>query len=282
MADSIPPVSHYIHGNSPEEQERLSVLNELLNTRSIEKLEIQPDWKILDVGSGLGQFTRAMARRLGGTGKVIGIERDSAQLATARLLAEHDGEAGLVEFRQGDAMDFPLQAGEMNSFDLVHTRFLLEHVPHPQEIILQMVSAAKPGGQIVVLDDEHSIFRAYPEPPGLSVLWEAYIRSFDRLGNDPLVGRRLAWMLHQAGLKDITNDVVFFGSCHGMANFQIFLDNLIGILVGARSLMIEQGLIEMSLFDRGIEELRTWGDMPGAAFWYTVYWASGVKAGSDS
>src|SRR6478609_11382391 len=95
----------YIHGTSPEEQRRLSLMNDvLLNQAELREMNLRGDERILDFGSGLGQFTRAMARAVP-RGKVVGIERDPVQLATAKRIAEADNEASLVEWRQDDVLD---------------------------------------------------------------------------------------------------------------------------------------------------------------------------------
>ena len=77
----------------------------------------------------MGQFTRAMAHIVKPTGFVLGIERDSQQLTEAIRQAQDDGEECLVEFRQGDALKLPLRDEELESFDVVHARFLLDVYP---------------------------------------------------------------------------------------------------------------------------------------------------------
>jgi hypothetical protein len=44
---------------------------------------------------------------------------------------------------------------------------------------------------VVLTDDDHSVLRLHPEPPGLLAVWRAFVRTYDRNGNDPYVGRRL-------------------------------------------------------------------------------------------
>src|SRR5256885_9069914 len=97
--------STYIHGTAPEEQRRLSLLNDvLLNPASLREIALRGDERIIDFGSGLGQFSRAMARSVP-RGKVVGIDRSEEQLALAKRLAKEDGEAALVEFRQADVLN---------------------------------------------------------------------------------------------------------------------------------------------------------------------------------
>ena len=148
------PKSHYIHGSGEVEQERLSALNRLLNRRSLEALALQPGQKVLDVGSGLGQLPRAMAGVVGSEGLVVAVERDSAQLSRAAELAAAEGEADRVDMRLGDAADLPLREEEWGTFDVVHSRFLLEHVERPEDVIEAMLWALRPGGRIVLEDDD--------------------------------------------------------------------------------------------------------------------------------
>jgi cyclopropane fatty-acyl-phospholipid synthase-like methyltransferase len=64
--------SEYIHGSSPEEQHRLSLLNGILNESCLRELNLQQGDKVLDLGSGLGQFTRLIAQTVGSAGHGVG------------------------------------------------------------------------------------------------------------------------------------------------------------------------------------------------------------------
>jgi predicted O-methyltransferase YrrM len=117
-------MSVYIHGTSESEQKRLSLLNDvLLNQAMLREMNLRGDERIIDFGSGLGQFSRAMARAVP-RGRVVGIERDEKQFRGAQRLAEADGETKLADFRRGDVLDLDLGA-EWESYDVAHTRFLL-------------------------------------------------------------------------------------------------------------------------------------------------------------
>lgn len=265
--------SHYLHGTDPEEQRRLARLNELLNGACLRELGLRGGQRVLDVGSGLGQLTRAMARAT--RAPVVGVERSAEQLEEARRNAREAGENGLVEFRQGEAERLPLRDEEWGTFDVVHTRFVLEHVREPLRVVREMVRAAKPGGRIILQDDPHDVMRLSPEPPGFGALWQAYQRSYDRVGNDPLIGHRLVALLQQAGATPVRNTWLFFGSCAGHPDFEDYVRNLVVILQGVRTTLIEMELVRAELFDETIEQVWRWMKRPDAAFWYAIAWAEG-------
>jgi SAM-dependent methyltransferase len=271
-------VSHYLHGTDPEEQARLSLLNDLLNARSLGELNLGGGERVLDVGSGLGQLTRAMARAAGPNARIVGVERSGEQIAEARRRAALDGEEHLVEFRQGDAYNFPLRDDEWATFDVAHTRFLLEHVKDPLAVVRLMVKAVRPGGRIVLEDDDHEIMRLWPEPDGFARLWRAYIETYERLGNDANVGRRLVALLHDAGAAPVRNTWVFFGSCAGERHFAGYVENLVGVVAGAREQVVGAGLPGADEFDGAIDNLREWGRRTDAAIWYAMAWAEGRRA----
>jgi SAM-dependent methyltransferase len=269
--------SHYLHGTDPAEQARLSRLNDLINERALAELSLRPGERVLDVGSGLGQLTRGMGRAVGPTGRVIGIERSPEQLAEAQRQAAQDGEGGAVEFRQGDAVRLPLTAHEWGTFDVAHARFVLEHVTDPVAVVRGMVRAVRPGGRVVLEDDAHDTFRMWPEPPGFGRLWGSYLRTYDRVGNDPLIGHRLVMLLHQAGAAPVRNTWLFFGSCAGHPDLGAYVENLIRILDGVRQPILDVGEVDVAGFDAGLAALREWGSRPDAAMWYAVSWAEGRR-----
>jgi len=267
----------YVHGSSPSEQRRLTTLNAFLNDRCLGELGLRGGERVLDVGSGLGQLSRAMARVVGPSGKVIGIERDADQLREAAAQAESDGERHLVEFRVGDAYEPPLAADEWGGFDVAHTRFLLEHVPDPLRVVRAMVRAVRPGGRIILADDDHDVLRLHPEPPGVRSLWEAYMRTYDRAGNDPYVGRRLVSLLHQAGASPVRNNWVFFGGCAGQPIFELLVNNLVEIFRGAKDAMLRWDLFDAAHFEAALSQIEPWGRRPDAAIWFAVCLAEGTK-----
>jgi ubiquinone/menaquinone biosynthesis C-methylase UbiE len=265
----------YIHGTHDEEQLRLSTLNDLVNEQCLELLKPERGSTILDVGSGLGQFTRMMAESCAGT--ALGIERSPQQLGRALQLAEQMNPSNSVEFRLGDALDLPLTPDERGTFDICHCRFVLEHVPEPQRVVHQMVNALRPRGRIILMDDDHDTLIMWPQISSFMKVWEAYYQSYRSLGSDPLIGRRLPELLHRAGALPVRTSSVFFGGCKGQENFEILVDNMVGLVTGASEAMLENELISSADLSQGLSELSAWRESPFANMVYSLPWAEGMR-----
>jgi SAM-dependent methyltransferase len=252
-------------------------MNDLLNEAALRELGLAPGERVLDVGCGTAIFAREMAWVVGASGTVVGVERDPDVIRGAPGEAG-EGEDVRVDLREGDAYDLPLRPAEWDSFDVVHARFLLEHVSDPVAVVRSMLRAARPGGRVVLADDDHSVFRIHPEPTGFAELWRAYISAFERLGNDPLIGRRLVTILVDAGAVRCRNSCLFFGSCAGQPLFDSAVRNLIGVLEGARDLILEGRAFSVGEFDRAMRALTEWSMLPDASLSYAIDWAEGVRA----
>lgn len=271
----------YIHGSTDTERQRLALMNSLINARCLETLALTDEKLVLDVGAGTGLFTRVMAGRLPADARVVAVERDPEQiraaLANANVEPEKSTGRCAVEFRRGDATALPLEDGERGRFDLAHARFLLEHVTDPLAVVREMVAAVRPGGRVVLLDDDHALMRFWPEPPGLKAAWRAYWRSYRRLGTDPLVGRRLVELLHAAGARPVQAEQLFYGACAGQPSFAGVVDNLAGVMSGARETVVAAGEIAANDYDEAVAELEALKQRPDSAVWYVINWAAGLR-----
>jgi len=271
-------VSGYIHGYSRDEQRRLTLMQSLLNEAELGAFDLTGVRSILDVGAGLGQMTRALARAAMPGARVVGVERDAAQIAEAQRQAAEAGESGRVELRQGAAEQLPLADSEWGAFDVAHARFILEHVPDPLRVVRQMVAAVRPGGRLLLLDDDHELLRFFPSPP--AVLWDAwqrYWQSYSLSGRDPLVGRRLPALLQEAGAPAVRVSSVFFGSCAGTGTFGPVIDNLRHVLLGSAPGLAEAGLLTRSAMEDALLALEDWRRDPAAALWYSLPFAEGRR-----
>lgn len=269
-------MSQYIHGTHQDEQKRLANLNKLLNQRCLDKLDLSGTERVLDIGSGLGIFSRQLAHRLP-EGKVVGIERSEDQLAAGLQLAQEEGEIDLVLFREGSAYALPLPEEEWESYDIVFIRFLLEHLNKPALALEQAYKALRPGGRVFLIDDDHANFHIAPPVGGFEILWPAYCKVYQMAGNDPYVGRRLVTLLKQAGFKNTAIDFILFGAAYDEHDFQLYAENLIGIIDQARPEIRKLLQIDDPAFDGLLGEITNWASQDHAALWYAANWAQAIK-----
>jgi len=94
---------------------------------------------------------------------------------------------------------------------------------------------------------------------------------------DPLIGRKLPRLLHDAGVTPWRATWVFFGACAGNEAFGSAVANLHGILTGAREAVLATGAVDAAAFDRSLDALSSWESTPGASFGYAIAWAEGRK-----
>jgi SAM-dependent methyltransferase len=109
--------------------------------RAMERANIRPGQCILDVGCGSGETILELARRVGKSGSVMGVDISHLLLERARDLAARSGLAN-VRFEQGDAQTFPFA----RDFDAVFSRFGIMFFDDPEAAFGNLRSALRPGG----------------------------------------------------------------------------------------------------------------------------------------
>lgn len=83
--------------------------------------------------------------------------------------------------------------------------------------------------------------------------------------------------MHEAGLKPVRNTMIFFGGGAGDRRLRMSVDNLVGVLRGARDRMLETGMVAAAEFEEIVAALDAWGNRPDAAFWYPLPWAEAIR-----
>ncbi len=140
------PGTQYVLGNTDEEHDRLArqhVLVAPLTERLFRSAGIRPGQRVLDLGSGAGDVAMLLARLVGPSGEVVGVERDPSSIARARARALEAGLAN-VSFTQADVGQIP--TGQ--PFDAAVGRFILMFLPDPIAVVRSLAALVRPGGVI--------------------------------------------------------------------------------------------------------------------------------------
>lgn len=116
----------------------------------LQKLAARQGEHILEIGFGTGHCLLALARQVGETGRVSGIDLSEGMLAIARDQLRRAGLDDRVDLRCADGASLPFEAG---SFDGVFMSFTLELFDTPEipRVLEQCRNALKPGGRIAVV-----------------------------------------------------------------------------------------------------------------------------------
>lgn len=110
----------------------------------IDVIAPRPGEAILEIGCGAGSLVRLLARRLGASNPITAADVNPFLLREAAQLAEADGLAGLIEFRQANAETLPF---EDNSYDCVYSVTVFEECDAGRAIA-ETMRVTRPGGRI--------------------------------------------------------------------------------------------------------------------------------------
>jgi SAM-dependent methyltransferase len=165
----------------------------------LDDIKIQPGWQCIDLGCGAMGILGPLARRVGSGGKVVGLDRDSRQLAGARAYVA-DSRLDNIEIVEGDAYRTRLPDG---SFDLVHVRFVFAPVGRDDALLAEMLRIAKPGGVLAIQEPDSASWSCFPPNPAWDNLKATILAAFRSGGGDFDAGRRTFGMLRRIGLEDV-------------------------------------------------------------------------------
>jgi arsenite methyltransferase len=103
---------------------------------------------VLDLGSGAGADVLISARRVGETGKAIGLDMTDEMLALARANAAEAGVAK-VEFVKGYMEEIPLAD---NTVDVVISNCVINLAADKRKVLAEAARVLRPGGRFAVSD----------------------------------------------------------------------------------------------------------------------------------
>ncbi|MCL5950083.1 MAG: arsenite methyltransferase [Candidatus Bathyarchaeota archaeon] len=109
---------------------------------------IQEGDTVLDLGSGAGFDCFLASKKVGKTGKVIGVDMTEEMIEKARILAKENKYTN-VEFRLGDIEKLPL---EDNSVNVIISNCVINLAPDKLKVFKEAYRVLKVGGKMYVSD----------------------------------------------------------------------------------------------------------------------------------
>ncbi|HEY3322448.1 MAG TPA: class I SAM-dependent methyltransferase [Planctomycetota bacterium] len=102
---------------------------------------VKPGMVVADIGCGLGYFTRAMAERVGPSGRVIAVDLQPEMLNVLRRRASRQGLLDRIELHQCQPDDL----GLIEQVDFALSMWMSHEVPDRPRLFAQIAASLKPG-----------------------------------------------------------------------------------------------------------------------------------------
>lgn len=168
---------------------------------AMDRLQLRPGLRVLDVGCGTGATTIELARRTSPGGVTIGVDVAPTMLAAARRRRAAAG----VEFRQGDVQQNELEPG---SFDRVFSRFGVMFFDDPGRGFASLHRVLTAAGRLAFTawaGPEHNEWMTVPATAASEALGEPVnIPAAGEPGPFSLANRdRITAVLEGAGFRDV-------------------------------------------------------------------------------
>ena len=214
---------------------------------------------VLDCGCGPGTITQDLAK-IAAPGKVIGCDLEPSMVARAAELAEPENLDNL-SFQVGNILDLPF---ESNSFDVVLSCAVTEHLSEPVKAMAELGRVTKQGGVVGITRTDWSASLFAPPCPAAERFIELFEHGFTTQGATMFGGKDLPRMLQEAGLK-VEDLVLTFSNAYMpepvnpmVAGWVQWIENL-----PLFDRVIEEGLTTRDELDAMCAEMREWAAQPG-------------------
>jgi 2-polyprenyl-3-methyl-5-hydroxy-6-metoxy-1,4-benzoquinol methylase len=185
---------------SEVEQRRLQVMGEVSDVSTqalLNSVGVTAGWKCWEGGAGAGTIARWLAERVDSGGHVLATDIDTTALSAMTVPN--------LTVRQHDVVRDVLPE---QRFDLIHARYVLEHIGERDQVLDRLVTALRPGGALVV-----ESIAEFPIDSSLNAPFRKAMRGIERIlaqtiGTDSHWPRTFPRPLQERGLIRVGTQVV--------------------------------------------------------------------------
>jgi ubiquinone/menaquinone biosynthesis C-methylase UbiE len=268
----LPVESRYFAAGNREEVARLELQAEYLSgalASAFGIMKLRAGLKVLEVGCGSGAVSRKIAAAVH-PATLVAVDIDDLFLDEARALSRKHHVSN-VEFEKGDVNH--LQYAD-RSFDLTFCRLVLRHQDDPVHSLKEMARVTRKGGMVAAMEADESTLVVYPPDLSDEIIGKAFGWLYRHSKQDTQIGRKLASISAEAGLREIEVRPLTVCFTHSEAvKLRQVTDSVASLLRMIRSMPGGASALSVRELDTAVLDLRRFSDKPGALFSETYFLA---------
>ena len=182
----------------PDRWTALTTLFDEPTFRRLREVGVQPGWHCLEIGAGGGSVARWLAEQVGPSGVVTATDLDPRFL-------ERSDRPNLNVIRH----DITRDRLPVLTYDLIHCRLVLNHLPEPEAVVSRLIPALRPRGWLVLEEFDTSVVGgACPRPRTeaehrANRIREAFVELLEKRGCDLRMAFRLPRLLVERGFEAV-------------------------------------------------------------------------------
>jgi ubiquinone/menaquinone biosynthesis C-methylase UbiE len=230
----------------------------IFNQRTLEqdyrtlKSALKPGLRVLDIGCGTGSITKDIAKLVGPTGYVIGVDNTESFVAEGKKLFADVENLELIHM---DILDFESE----EKFDLIISARTFQWISTLDKAIDKVKSLLKPNGQVSILDYNHEAINWTPKiPASMQNFYNMFLMWRKDAGMNNRIGFDLIDIFEEHGFDQIE---IFNSDEHYERMFPGHVEKIkVWSKVAGSKQMVEEGYISDEDRLQAIADYNNWAD----------------------